>query len=88
MNFIVCIAGGPRFVESLRPQILTSVGLSFQLRCEAITDDMLDIAYIWTHNGIRIRDYDVRASNNRIVISQTPSIKHNNNNLFVSGDLR
>lgn len=59
--------GGPRFVESLRPQILTSVGLSFQLRCEAITDDMLDIAYIWTHNGIRIRDYDVRASNNRIV---------------------
>lgn len=63
-------------MESLRPQILSSLGKAIQLRCEAITDDMLDIAYIWTHNGIRIRDYDVRASNNRIVSNRIEQVAY------------
>lgn len=38
------------------------------LRCQADTEEVLDVAYIWTHNGMRIRDYDIY-NNPRIVSS-------------------
>ncbi|XP_057652877.1 contactin [Diorhabda carinulata] len=59
---------GPRLVEPLRETIVTSVGRNIDLRCYAVTDEMLDIAYIWKHNGMIIRDIDVRNSYNRIKI--------------------
>lgn len=29
------------------------------LRCLGYTDEMLDVAYVWKHNGMRIRDKDL-----------------------------
>lgn len=40
------------------PQIVTSVWENITLHCEAYTDELLDTAYIWTHNGIKIKDRD------------------------------
>ncbi|XP_072402624.1 contactin [Diabrotica undecimpunctata] len=59
---------GPRLVEPLREIMVTSVGRNIDLRCYAVTDEMLDIAYIWKHNGMVIRDVDVKNSYNRIKV--------------------
>ncbi|VEN63415.1 unnamed protein product [Callosobruchus maculatus] len=59
---------GPRLVESLREVLVTSVGRNIDLHCYAVTDEMLDIAYIWKHNGMPIRDLDVKNSNNRLKV--------------------
>lgn len=59
--------GGPQLVEPLRETIVTTVGRSIDLYCYAVTDEMLDIAYIWKHNGMTIRDIDVKNSDNRLV---------------------
>lgn len=54
-------------MEPLRETIVTSVGRSIDLYCYAVTEEMLDIAYIWKHNGMTIRDIDVKNSYNRLV---------------------
>lgn len=41
-------------VEHLSPKIVTAVQKDVFLRCQAASEDILDIAYIWTHNGLRI----------------------------------
>lgn len=47
---------GPRLTEPLQPQLLTSVGRDISLYCSAETEEMLDIAYLWNHNGLRLKD--------------------------------
>jgi hypothetical protein len=37
---------------------VTTVEDNIRLRCQAQTEEILDVAYIWTHNGLRIRDTD------------------------------
>lgn len=64
---IINYLGGPRLVESLTPKIVTTVGRYFDLRCLAETEEMLDIAYVWTHNGMKIRDIDIKNMNYRMV---------------------
>ncbi|XP_019880894.2 contactin-like [Aethina tumida] len=59
---------GPRLVEQLSPRIIANVGANIDLRCYAVTDEMLDVAYIWTHNGMTIRDIDVQNSYNRLKV--------------------
>ncbi|KAL0268356.1 UNVERIFIED_CONTAM: hypothetical protein PYX00_010329 [Menopon gallinae] len=49
---------GPRLTEGLPPRIVTAVNENFTLHCEAVTDELLDTAFIWTHNGIRLHDKD------------------------------
>lgn len=46
----------PRFIERLAPRIQTQVRQNIFLHCNAYTDEILDTAFIWTHNGIRLRD--------------------------------
>ena len=46
---------------------MTAVNLNQTLRCLAETEQMLDVAYIWMHNDMRIRDKDLKA-NPHIVI--------------------
>lgn len=48
------ILRGPTFVEQLVPRIITSVQRDVRLYCEASAEEILDVAYIWTHNGLRI----------------------------------
>ncbi|XP_015109291.1 contactin [Diachasma alloeum] len=50
---------GPNFVKTLPPGITTAVMYNQTFRCQADADEMLDIAYIWKHNGIVIRDKDL-----------------------------
>lgn len=54
--------GEPRFLERLPERIITSVDYNQTLRCHAETEEMLDVAYIWTHNGMVIRDKDMLAN--------------------------
>lgn len=51
-NCIYCLIGGPVFVEQLSPQIRSTVNRDLLLRCQAVSDELLDIAYIWTHNNM------------------------------------
>lgn len=46
-------------MEQLPLRIITAVMYNQTLRCQADSDLMLDIAYVWTHNGIIIRDKDL-----------------------------
>ncbi|XP_066997548.2 contactin [Anabrus simplex] len=52
------VLSGPRFRETLVSHIVTAVQRDIELRCLANSEDILDVAYIWTHNGLRIRDTD------------------------------
>ncbi|XP_066587501.1 contactin [Prorops nasuta] len=60
---------GPRFLETLPTRIITAVMQNQTLRCMAEADEILDIAYIWAHNGLRIRDVDLE-NNPRIFIDR------------------
>jgi hypothetical protein len=42
-------------VEEPPNRILTTVGQTEQLRCRASAEGILDLAYIWKHNGITLR---------------------------------
>ena len=53
-------AGGPQFVQRLPSQIILYYNNNLTLHCLGHIDEMLDIAYIWTHNGMRIRDKDLQ----------------------------
>lgn len=46
-------------MEKLPQQITTAVMQNQTLRCTGEIDEMLDVAYIWKHNGLRIRDEDL-----------------------------
>ncbi|KAG7210747.1 hypothetical protein KM043_012244 [Ampulex compressa] len=49
----------PQFTERLPQRIVTSIMENQTLRCLGESDEMLDVAYIWTHNGMEIRDKDL-----------------------------
>jgi len=51
----VIVLRGPRFIQSPSPRILTTVGLTEALECAAVAEGILDLAYIWKHNGITLR---------------------------------
>ncbi|KAH0956722.1 hypothetical protein HN011_007833 [Eciton burchellii] len=51
---------GPQFIEKLPPRIIMWYNYNQTLRCLGHTDEILDVAYIWMHNGMRIRDKDLR----------------------------
>lgn len=52
--FDIFILGLPTFVETLPIKINIIVGQNIELRCNAISEDRLDIAYIWTHNNLKL----------------------------------
>ncbi|KAM3960940.1 contactin [Aphomia sociella] len=46
----------PRFIDRLPPRITSQVNKVIFLHCSADIDPILDTAFLWNHNGIRIRD--------------------------------
>ena len=42
-------------METPPSRVLTHVGLSETLRCLASAEGILDLAYVWEHNGITLR---------------------------------
>lgn len=59
---------GPQLLQALEPRLVVSVGSSFSLQCQAYTEEMLDMAYIWNHRGVKIRDEDVKHYDHRLYI--------------------
>ncbi|XP_049844901.1 contactin [Schistocerca gregaria] len=53
---------GPHFIQKMVPVAHTAVERDMELRCQAVAEEILDVAYIWTHNGLRIRDSDPSAT--------------------------
>jgi len=54
-------------VESPGPNLVIVNGRNIDLQCYAVTDEMLDIAYMWTHNGARIRTQETYNPHERVV---------------------
>ncbi|XP_011863696.1 PREDICTED: contactin-like [Vollenhovia emeryi] len=46
----------PQFIHRLPPQRVLNCNHNLTLRCLAETDGILEVAYIWTYNGMHIRD--------------------------------
>lgn len=58
------------------------IGEYLTLRCEVVYDDVLDVAFIWTHNGQQImEEYDERIVS--ISISQNNKKISVNNNIYI-----
>lgn len=53
---LLFISGGPVFIEQLNPQIRSVIKNDLLLRCQAVSDELLDMAYIWTHNNMPLLD--------------------------------
>ncbi|XP_076362349.1 contactin isoform X1 [Tachypleus tridentatus] len=60
----------PRLLESPLPKVVAQVNESIELSCEAYVSDILDLAYIWLHNELRI-DFKERPS---ITVGSQPGI--------------
>lgn len=45
----------PTFVEALPQKIGAIVGQNLELRCFAASEDLLDVAYVWYHNSLRLQ---------------------------------
>ncbi|CAH0729236.1 unnamed protein product, partial [Brenthis ino] len=58
----------PRFLERMPPRITTQVGNVIFLHCNAEIDSLLDTAYLWNHNGIRMKDATDLYADKRIKI--------------------
>ncbi|XP_014371017.2 contactin [Papilio machaon] len=58
----------PRFLERLPPRITTQVGEVIFLHCNAEIDPILDTAYLWNHNGMRLKDESDMYADRRIKI--------------------
>lgn len=39
-------------MEQLSPQIRSIINHDLLLRCQAVSDELLDMAYVWTHNNM------------------------------------
>ncbi|XP_014219381.1 contactin [Copidosoma floridanum] len=53
------VLSAPTLVESLPPRIVAAYNQNLTLRCSVSVDEMLDVAYIWMHNDMRIRNRDI-----------------------------
>lgn len=62
-------SGGPVFVEQLLPQIRSVIKLDLLLRCQAVSDEVLDMAYTWTHNNMPIHNSNAEFSGRIVSIS-------------------
>ncbi|XP_017890877.1 contactin [Ceratina calcarata] len=60
---------GPQFLEKLPQRLTTSVMQNLTLHCVGEVDEMLDVAYVWKHNGLILRDEDLK-NNDRLRIDK------------------
>ncbi|XP_039297800.1 contactin [Nilaparvata lugens] len=51
---------GPTLVEWMESKITTAVQRDVVLRCQAASEEVLDLAYMWTHNGLRISNNEFK----------------------------
>lgn len=68
-----------RFVEQLPPKLVKQIGEMLYLRCDVTYDEVLDVAFLWAHNGRIIRPYedDIFSNNSRFVINYNNLEVHN-----------
>lgn len=68
--FFVQIPEELRFVQSPPSRITTQVHDLIYIQCEASYDELLDVAYVWKHNGELLRNN--HDGTERIVSNSTP----------------
>lgn len=59
-RYKISYIGRAEFIERLPIKIHMSYNDNQTLRCLGQADELLDVAYSWTHNGMRIRDEDLK----------------------------
>lgn len=57
------------FIEQLNPQIRSIVKHDLLLRCQAVSDELLDIAYVWTHNNMPLINSNAELTEHVVSIS-------------------
>jgi len=56
LDHYILFVGGPIFVEQLTGTFHSIIKNDLLLRCQAVSDELLDMAYVWTHNGIPLQN--------------------------------
>ncbi|XP_055372029.1 contactin isoform X2 [Condylostylus longicornis] len=47
-----------RFIQTPPPKLITQINQYLYLQCEVIYDEVLDVAFMWTHNGRILKEFD------------------------------
>lgn len=67
-----------RFIEQLPPKSIKQIDDLLYLRCDVSYDEVLDVAFLWAHNGRIINSFDdVQAPNPRYVVNYNSLEVHN-----------
>ncbi|XP_058820774.1 contactin [Topomyia yanbarensis] len=66
-----------RFIEQLPPKLIKQTGEMLYLRCDASYDEVLDVAFLWTHNGRIINILDNAFFNFKYIINYNSLEVHN-----------
>ncbi|XP_055604304.1 contactin isoform X2 [Uranotaenia lowii] len=75
-----------RFTEQLQPKIIKQIDELLYLRCDVIYDEILDVAFLWTHNGQVINTLEETESANPRYIVNYNSLEVHNLTLLDSGE--
>ncbi|XP_038105430.1 contactin isoform X2 [Culex quinquefasciatus] len=67
-----------RFIEQLPPKLIKQIDEMLYLRCDVSYDEVLDVAFLWAHNGRLINsDDDVFRNNSRFFVNNNHLEVHN-----------
>jgi len=80
-NYYNSTVGGPVFIEQLNPQIRSVIKHDLLLRCQAVSDELLDIAYVWTHNNMPLLNSNAELVGHVVSISLLNHLKLQINHL-------
>lgn len=75
-----------RFVEQLPPKVIKQIDELLYLRCEVTYDEVLDVAFLWAHNGRIINSYENMPSYNTRFIANYNSLEVHNLTLLDAGE--
>jgi hypothetical protein len=75
-----------RFTQPLPARIITNINELLYLECYVTHDELLDIAYIWTHNGQVINDNEDPVLNDERFIINSNSLEVRNLTLLDGGE--
>lgn len=65
-----------RFLQSLPPRTITEIDRFLYMQCDVYHDELLDVAFIWTHNGQIINEHADQI-NHRMVVNYNTLEIHN-----------
>lgn len=66
-----------RFIEQLPPKLIKQIDEMLYLRCDVSYDEVLDVAFLWAHNGRLINNDDLFRNNSRFIVNNNHLEVHN-----------